>query len=390
MSALRTTLLSRPIGSSKPAKKVLSRRYHMHSGGVFYIVVTVLLGIGSINSQNNLLFIVFGIALGAMLVSGVISGAMMMGLEVDRRPVTPAQVGTNARFSYRLTNKRKRVPAMAVDLIEADRPRRKLRRKQRGTAIPEAFVELVPAAATVDVAAVMPCTRRGLMRLDPITISTMFPFGIVLKSVTVTEPDELLVLPRVVDLPDSVLLAGGGRGRHETERHDRRGLGLEFYAIREYQPGDPLRRIAWKQSARSGTLRTREFASPVATSVLIDVALEREETPYSPEAESEGERVICLAASLAALAARLGVSAGLRISQLGIDIPASQMQGRSTAILDALARVELDDPRLATPAPAGEAPAESRLFRVQGVRSNATASPNARVLTPQMLQEVAR
>ncbi|XOV76788.1 MAG: hypothetical protein ACFHWZ_08095 [Phycisphaerales bacterium] len=94
MSALRTTLLSKPVTSAKPAKKVVARRYHMHSGGVFYIVVTVLLGIGSINSQNNLLFIVFGVALGAMLVSGVVSGAMMMGLEVDRRPVAPRRSET--------------------------------------------------------------------------------------------------------------------------------------------------------------------------------------------------------------------------------------------------------------------------------------------------------
>jgi uncharacterized protein (DUF58 family) len=170
---------------------------------------------------------------------------------------------------------------MAIDLIEADRPRRKLRRKQRKADIPEAFVDLVPPRATVDIIGIVPCTRRGIMQLDRITISTMFPFGIVLKSVTVTEPDEMLVLPRVVELPQSILLAGGGRGRNETERHDRRGLGLEFYAIRDYQPGDPLRRIAWKQSARSGGLRTREFASPVATSVLVDIVLDRESEAFS-------------------------------------------------------------------------------------------------------------
>ena len=207
MSALRTTLLSKPVKSAKPAKPVLSRRYHMHSGGVFYIVVTVLLGIGSINSQNNLLFIVFGIALGAMLVSGVVSGAMMMGLEVERRPISPAQVGSNARFSYRLRNKLKRVPAMAIDLIEADRLRRKLSRRARAKPQVEAFIDVAPPKSVVDLSAVLPCRERGIIRLDPITISTTFPFGIVLKSVTVTAPDELLVLPRVVDLPPSLLLS---------------------------------------------------------------------------------------------------------------------------------------------------------------------------------------
>ena len=385
MSALRTTLLSKPATSAKPAKKVVARRYHMHSGGVFYIVVTVLLGIGSINSQNNLLFIVFGVALGAMLVSGVVSGAMMMGLEVDRRPVAPAQVADNARFSYRLRNTRRRGPAMAIDLIEADRPRRKLRKRDRKRTIPETFVDVVPAGTTADVAAVMPCERRGLMRLDRITVSTTFPFGIVLKSVTVTEPDELLVLPRVVDLPAGVLLAGGGRGRTETERQDRRGLGLEFYAIREYQPGDPLRRIAWKQSARGGPLRTREFAEPVATAVLIDLVLEREPEARTHSAESPGERAICLAASIAALASRLDVAAGLRVPQLDIDITPSQMQGRTSAMLEALARIDLADERLEEQADPGASPIDARVFRVQAEDSIAPLPPGAQLLTPELL-----
>lgn len=387
MSALRTTLLSKPATSAKPAKKVVARRYHMHSGGVFYIVVTVLLGIGSINSQNNLLFIVFGVALGAMLVSGVVSGAMMMGLEVDRRPVAAAQVGDNARFSYRVRNTRKRVPAMAIDLIEADRPRRKLRRRDRKRTFPEAFVDVVPAGSTEDIAAVMPCTRRGVMRLDRITISTTFPFGIVLKSVTVTEPDELLILPRVLELPASVLLAGGGRGRTETERQDRRGLGLEFYAIREYQPGDPMRRIAWKQSARGGPLMTREFADPVATAVLIDLALEREQASGAEADQSPGERAICLAASLAALASRLDVAAGLRVSQLGIDIAPSQLHGRTSAMLEALARIDLADERLDAVNQPVESPADARVFRVQADASTATLPSGARLLTPDLLEE---
>lgn len=393
MSALRTTLLSKPVKSAKPAKPVLSRRYHMHSGGVFYIVVTVLLGIGSINSQNNLLFIVFGIALGAMLVSGVISGAMMMGLEVERRPIAPAQVGSNARFSYRLRNKRRRVPAMAIDLIEADRPRRKLRRRDRARPIVEAFIDIAAPDSTADLSAVMPCRSRGIHRFDPVTISTTFPFGIVLKSVTVTAPDELLVLPRVVDLPPSLLLSGGGRGRTETERHDRRGLGLEFFAIREYQPGDPMRRIAWKQSARSGGLRTREFASPVAASILIDLALDPAPEPSSKrsdrdETESESESAITLAASLATLASRCSIGAGLRVPQLGIDIEPSQSQERTSAILEALARIDLSDARLASPADSTTAPSQTRLIRVQAASSRSAAPAGAELFTTDILKRM--
>jgi len=395
VSALRTTLLSKPVKSSKPATPVLTRRYHMHSGGAFYIVVSILLGVGSINSQNNLLFIVFGVALGAMLVSGIVSGAMMVNLEIERRPIGPAQVGSNARFSYRLRNKRKRVPAMAIDIIEADRPRRKLRKRVRVRPIAESFVDVAPAGASVDIGAVLPCERRGVFRFDPITISTTFPFGIVLKSVTVTAPDELLVLPRVVELPPSLLLSGGGRGRTETERHDRRGLGLEFYAIRDYQPGDPMRRIAWKQSARAGGLRTRELASPVAATIMIELALNHEEQPSGRDRErkgkevnSEGERAITLAASLATLASRLNISVGLRVPQLGVDIEPSQNYGRTSAILEALARIELADDRLKDLPRAHTAPDNARVIRVQPKGFAASPSPGTQVLSSDLLDRM--
>ena len=39
------------------------RRYHFHFPGVLFAVVTLLLGIGAINSQNNLLFLLFGFVL---------------------------------------------------------------------------------------------------------------------------------------------------------------------------------------------------------------------------------------------------------------------------------------------------------------------------------------
>lgn len=395
MSALRTTLLSKPVKSKKPATPILTRRYHMHSGGVFYIVVSILLGIGSINSQNNLLFIVFGVALGAMLVSGIVSGAMMISIEIERRPIAPAQVGSNARFSYRLRNKRKRVPAMAIDIIEADRPRRKLRKRARSGPIAESFVDVAPAGTSVDIGAVLPCERRGVFRFDPITISTTFPFGIVLKSVTVTAPDELLVLPRAVELPPSLLLSGGGRGRTETERHDRRGLGLEFYAIRDYQPGDPMRRIAWKQSARAGGLRTRELASPVAATVVIELALEHEPKPsgrnkrhIGQRVESDGERAITLAASLATLASRLNISAGLRVPQLEVDIEPSQNHGRTSAILEALARIDLADKRLMDPPGLLPTPGNARVIRVQPERLAAHAPAGVQVLRSDLLDRM--
>ena len=380
MSALKAILLSKPTRSRRPATRVLSRQYHMHSGGVFYVLITVLLGIGSINSQNNLLFIVFGVALGTMLVSGAVSGAMMMGLQIERRPVSPVPAGSYARLSYTIRNTRRRVPAMAIHVIEASRPQRKRKRRDRAVRKAEAFVDVVPPGQGVDVSAVLPCNRRGVVKLDPITISTTFPFGIVLKSITVTQPAEFVVLPKVIDLAPSVLLSGRSRGRTEIERPDRRGLGLEFYSIREYQPGDPMRRIAWKQSARSGTLRTREFAAPVATAVMLELVLERETLPST---DSDGERAIAFAASLSALAARLDIAAGLSVPQLGLTIPPNHNQGRTAAMLEALARIDLNDERFDSSPASREAPADARLLRVQSLNAPYQVPGTAEAMHPE-------
>ena len=56
-------------------------------------------------------------------------------------------------------------------------------------------------------------------------------------------------------------------GRIDT---DVKGEGLEFYSTREYQMGDPLRRIDWNRRARSGELATLEFREErMATVILV-------------------------------------------------------------------------------------------------------------------------
>ncbi len=60
--------------------------------------------------------------------------------------------------------------------------------------------------------------------------------------------------------------------QHGIHRLGRAGLGSELFDIREYQPGDPPKSIAWKVSARRGKLMTRQYESevPVRVTLFID------------------------------------------------------------------------------------------------------------------------
>jgi uncharacterized protein (DUF58 family) len=59
---------------------------------------------------------------------------------------------------------------------------------------------------------------------------------------------------------------------HELEASvpaPRSGSGMELFGVREYRPGDPLRRIHWRSSARLGELVVREYEPPGVQTVGI-------------------------------------------------------------------------------------------------------------------------
>jgi uncharacterized protein (DUF58 family) len=56
---------------------------------------------------------------------------------------------------------------------------------------------------------------------------------------------------------------------NEGELLSREGVD-DFYGLKEYQAGDPLRHIAWKSYARSNELLTKQYAAFVDRRVWLD------------------------------------------------------------------------------------------------------------------------
>lgn len=102
--------------------------------------------------------------------------------------------------------------------------------------------------------------RRGLLRLVNLKVELPDPFGLFQRLRPVAnEAGEILVIPRRYKLPPfdlrgpSELKVGG-----ETASTVR-GEGGEFMGLREYRPGDSLRKIHWKAWARTGQPIVKEF-----------------------------------------------------------------------------------------------------------------------------------
>lgn len=85
-------------------------------------------------------------------------------------------------------------------------------------------------------------------------------------------PSHIHVEPEEEPLPPMALrsLTAGMTGRIVT---DSGGPGVEFFAVREYRPGDPLNRIDWNRRARSGELATVDFRREQMATVMLVIDL---------------------------------------------------------------------------------------------------------------------
>jgi uncharacterized protein (DUF58 family) len=115
----------------------------------------------------------------------------------------------------------------------------------------------------------VPTESRGRYEIGPLRATVGDPFGLSSRTWRAAGLDEVVVQPRVHDvLP---LPEGGGE---DLDSDDRRVVGRldvtgEFLMLREYAPGDDLRRVHWKSTARHQRLMIRQDESRRRAPVLV-------------------------------------------------------------------------------------------------------------------------
>lgn len=364
-----------PAGGALPP----IRRYHFHLPGVMYVAVTLFLALGAVNSQNNLLFCALGLAIGGLLVSGILSGASLMGLRLTRSVPGHGSVGHPLTIRYAIANHNRLFPAFGLTVEElplaADGRRPTW---PRHLPKPTAFAVGVPAGRVARIEATVTPTTRGRAVLTATRASTTFPFGLARKSITFFQQQSVVILPPELPLRPGVIdrltaKAPYGFGGERTP-----GLGDEFFGLREYVPGDSPRRIAWRRTARTGELVVRQNTtpSPLRLWVVIRAGRSDEPPPSTPSTPARSaaaldERAIALAAAILRNAFDLDVAVGLAIPCARVLQPPRLGRMHLDRLLTELALVDLS-------APAEEAAG----FPEVAARSGACVVVHARAIDP--------
>lgn len=360
------------------------RRYHVHSTLLMYALVTLLIAIGAFNSQNNLLFWLFGLSLGLLVVSGVLSGTMMMGVRIRREAMPDATAGGPLRVRYVVSNRNRLVPAFALTISEMiDEPQARGNRKARALrrdvvepprAVlddePAGFAAHVPARGSVVVDGLAQARSRGRVTSRGVRVSTTFPFGIIRKSIEADAHGGCIVRPEPEALPERLIRDARGVSMGATPQPRRPGQGDEFLALRPYAEGDSPRMIAWKRSARTDDLLVRQTAAPAPrrTWVVLDLS-------GSPTT-AQRERAISLAAGAVHLADSLGRTVGLLVPTMDIAAPARSGGWHVASLLNDLALIPAGEGDAGLRSSAG-LPTLSRAEAVAAIVVTARALPEA-------------
>ncbi len=114
-------------------------------------------------------------------------------------------------------------------------------------------------------------TRRGLYRVGPTLIETSGPLGLSRCTRIDAAAQFVTVMPPIIDLTAPLA------GERPVHSRPRRMALLEdasrLLGVREYRPGDELRRVHWRATARTGTLQVRLFERVALSGVTFALEL---------------------------------------------------------------------------------------------------------------------
>jgi uncharacterized protein (DUF58 family) len=213
--------------------------------GAFYILFAIGVGAAAINTGNNLLYLILGILLGFIVISGFLSDSGLWGIRTEWQPIGSLYAGEKAALECRI--RKGWFPGVGVTVVA----------QWQGLPSLSTFVPWIPAKGSVSQRVTLTPQRRGYLALESCRYSTRFPFGLFEKSHTWPVEEKWVVYPRLARLPwQEVERLGKEFSRDASSRL---GQGSVPFVLRDYRTGDALRQVHWKASAKRQRLVVKEM-----------------------------------------------------------------------------------------------------------------------------------
>ncbi|MFN2570396.1 MAG: DUF58 domain-containing protein [Gemmatimonadales bacterium] len=281
------------------------------------------------------------IADGVLIVLIWIDARLAQTVVVAREPLPALSVGRTGEVTYRWTNPSPRRARLEV---------RELRPEILGGTQPPRAVRIPPGQVTRESVAVVPLGRgRETGGTGGFVVDSVGPLGLGRHRRRLPLPWDVVVYPPLVSVRLRASVAEALRRREIGSKPIRQlGEGRLFESMREWVPGDDLRHIDWKATARRGKVITRQYEAERRQQVLLVLDTGRLMTADVAAGVARLDFAVQAALELAYAAAQYDDNVGIMTFADGVQHFVAPERGRTGVrrILDVLAEVQ---PKLVEP-----------------------------------------
>jgi len=315
LAAIGTRVGARARAWARRRQGIDPARTTLHTGriyilptraGVIFGLILFTMLLGAMNYNNNLGFALTFLLAGVGIVSMHHCHHNLAGLRLQALGAQPVFAGEALRFRFQLEN-------------DSAQARWQLRLGWDGH---EPMTTELPADDRRQLALALPTEHRGRLNAPRLQISTLYPLGLLKAWAWVNMELDGMVYPQPA-------VSATGRDRGETgqqeDGHDTSGED-DFSGLRDWRPGDPPRRIAWKILARTGQTLVSEYRSGSPAPMWIE---------WDSEFASDPEQRIARLARRVLTAQQAGRVYGLRLP--GVELPPGSGQLHLARCLEQLA-----------------------------------------------------
>lgn len=214
--------------------------------GLIFIFLSLAIGAAAVNTGNNILYLIFSLMLGLIVVSGVLSRRILNGLSsvIEFPAHVFSEVPANCYVA--VMNHKMRLPSIGV----------RFALKDKGFPAADKYFFYIPPGQKVSAFLSLVFPRRGCYRLSETELRTKFPFSFFVKVRRLSIQHQVRVYPRIYKIADDDLARYTDGLMQESPY---RGESPQLLHLRDYKPLDSSKRIHWKASAKLEKFLVKEF-----------------------------------------------------------------------------------------------------------------------------------
>jgi uncharacterized protein (DUF58 family) len=233
-----------------------SKRLTIYAAAAATALVAWVLNVAQLYWMAGVLFIL-------PLVCRLVGHLEHRGITVRRRMPYAAHQGETVRVRYQVENQQS-YPKLQLSLSDELPP-------GLFPLSPDPVPVHLPPRGSDEGEYLLKLGRRGAHSIAGVQVRSVDLLGLSVVQSRLDLPSTILVYPRVIELPPSLLPPSRGGGHAPLDASQRQGEGSSFFGIREYRPGDPLRHVHWRTAARLGRLTVLQWEAEESTDAVIAV-----------------------------------------------------------------------------------------------------------------------